>query len=113
MRHCLTLEWLILMLGLTYHACISKYVLHIAKGEKNAQKYLQVCQNFHATITPLCVSVDGMLGSEAEFFAKNFSDFLAMKWEKPYGVVTGSIRAHLSFAILRATLLCVRSSGTM
>ena len=38
--------------------------------------------------TPLCVSVDGMLGSEAAFFVKRMSDFLAAKWERPYSVVS-------------------------
>jgi len=42
-------------------------VLSTAKSEKK-RKYLQACQDQHATFTPLCVSVDGMLGSEAEFF---------------------------------------------
>ena len=34
-------------------------------------------------ITPLCLSVDGMLGSEAEFFVRRLGDFLAAKWERP------------------------------
>ena len=42
-------------------------VLGSAEVEKK-RKYLQACQNRRATFTPLCVSVDGMLGSEAEFF---------------------------------------------
>ena len=48
------------------------------EGEKKC-KYLQACQNHHATFTPICVSVDGMLGSEAEFFVKKLSDFLAKR----------------------------------
>ena len=48
-------------------------VLCSAEGEKH--KYLQACQNRRATFTPLCVSVDGMLGSEAEFFVKRLRDF--------------------------------------
>ena len=86
-------------------------VLSTAEGEKK-RKYLQACQDRHATFTPLCVSVDGMLGSESEFFVKRLSDFLAAKWERPYSVVIGWVRARLSFAILRAALLCVRGSRT-
>ena len=37
-------------------------ILCSAEGEKK-RKYLQACQNRHATFTLLCVSVDGMLGS--------------------------------------------------
>ena len=88
-----------------------KDVLGTAEGE-NKHKYLQACQDRHATFTPLCVSVDGMLGSEVEFFVRRLGDFLAAKWERPYSVVMGWVRAHLSFAILWATLLCVRGGRT-
>ena len=53
-----------------------------------------------------------MLGSEAGFFVKRQGDFLAAKWERPYSVVMGWVRARLSFAIFRAALLCVRGSRT-
>jgi len=95
----------------SYHTHNPHDVLSTAKGEKKC-KYLQACQDQCATFTLLCVSVDGMLGSEAEFFVKRMSDFLAAKWEMPYSVVTGWARARLSFAILRAALLCVRGSCT-
>ena len=51
----------------SYCARSPKDVLGTAEGEKK-RKYLQVCQDRRATFTPLCVSVDGMLGSEGEFF---------------------------------------------
>jgi len=43
---------------------------------------------------------------------KRLAEQLAMKWEKSYGVVMGWVRTRLSFAILRATMLCVRGSRT-
>ena len=61
---------------------------------------------------PLCVSINGMLGSQAEFFVKKLSHFLAVRWERSYSVVTGWVRAHLSFVILRTALLCVHDSRT-
>jgi len=36
----------------------------------------------------------------------------ALKWEQPFSVVSGWVRARLSFAILSAALLCVRGSHT-
>jgi len=83
--------------------------LSSAEGEKKC-KYLQACQDQHATFTPLCVFVDGMLGSEAECFVKRIGDFLAAKWKRPYIVVMGCVRAHLSFVILRAALFCVHGN---
>ena len=53
-----------------------------------------------------------MLGVEAGFFVKQLSNFLAARWERPYSIAMGWVRARLSFAILRATLLCVRGSRT-
>ena len=95
----------------SYCARTPHAVLCSAEAEKK-RKYMQACLDRHATFTPLCVSVDGMLGSEAEFFIKRLGDFLSAKWERPYSVVIGWVRARLSFAILRAALLCVRGSRT-
>ena len=72
----------------SYCACSPKDVLGTAEGEKK-HKYLQACQDRRATFTPLCVSVDGTLGSEAELFVRRLGDFLAAKWERPYSVVMG------------------------
>ena len=58
------------------------------------------------------VYLDGMLRSEAEFFVKRLGDFLAAGWERPYCIVMGWVRVHLSFAILRAALLYVCGSRT-
>ena len=48
----------------SYCARIPRDVLSTAEDEKNC-KYLQACQDQCAAFTLLCVSVDGMLGSEA------------------------------------------------
>jgi len=95
----------------SYSARTPLAVSCLAEVEKK-RKYSQACNDRRATFTPLCVSVDGMFGPETEFFVKRLSDFLAAKWESPYGVVMGWVQAHLSFAILQATLLCVRGSCT-
>lgn len=50
----------------SYCVCTPQDVLRTAEGERK-HKYLQACQNCHATFTPLCVSVNIMLGSEVEF----------------------------------------------
>ena len=75
----------------SYRAHSSRDVLGSAEVEKK-RKYLQACQDRQATFTPLCVSVDGMLGSEAEFFVKRLDDFLAARWERPYSVVMRWVR---------------------
>ena len=77
-------------LGATESQTEALFDIRIVDTEvEKKHKYLQACQDRHATFTPLCVSVDGMLGSEAEFFIKRLGDFLAARWERPYGVVMG------------------------
>ena len=51
-----------------------KDVLGTAEGEKKC-KYLQACQDRRATFSPLCVSVDGMLGCEAEILLGDWVTF--------------------------------------
>ena len=50
---------------------------------------------YHSYSGLVCVSVDGMLGSETEFFIRRLDDFLAASWERPYSVVMGWFRARL------------------
>jgi len=95
----------------SYSAYTPLAVLCSTETEKKC-KYSQACHDYHATFTPLCVSVDGVLGPETEYFVKRLSDFLAAKWESPNGVVMGWVQACLSFAILWTTLLCVHGSYT-
>ena len=51
-------------------------------------------------------------GREANFLLKRLAQSISIKWEKPLGQTTGWLRAKLSFAILRATNLCLRGSCT-
>ena len=73
---------------------------------------MKAYQDRRTCFTPLCVSVDGMFGVETEFFLKRLGDYLAVKWECPFSVIMCWIRARLSFAILRATMLCICGSCT-
>ena len=66
----------------------------------------------HASFTPLCFSVDGLLGEEAETFLKIMADRLATKWDKSYSTIFHWIRMRIAFALLRATDLCIRGSRT-
>ena len=83
-------------------------VLAKAEEEKKA-KYLSACEARRALFTPICVSVDGM---EANAFLKRLGDRLSLKWMSPYSEVINWIRTRLTFAIIRASLLCLRGSRT-
>ena len=63
-------------------------VLCSAESDKK-RKYSQACLDRKATFTPLCVSVDDMMGHEAAMFLKRIADLLSAKWERHYGLVMG------------------------
>ena len=58
------------------------------------------------------LSVDGVLGHEARMFLNCLGDNIADMWRKSRSEVMGWVRAKMSFAILRATNLCLRGSRT-
>ena len=93
----------------SYCDCSPQAVLGSAEAEKK-RKHLEPCLACHADFTPLCFSIDGMLGSEANCFLRRLADRLCAKWERSYSSVVGWVRSRPSFAVLRATMLCVRGS---
>ena len=51
-----------------------------------------------------------MLGTEARFFLHRLANRLSPTWERPYSLVISWVQARLLFAVLRATMICVRGS---
>ena len=86
-------------------------ILSNAEMEKK-KKYQQPCHDRRALFTPLCISVDGMMGKETTIFLKRIAERLSMKWEYSYSSVMCWVRTRLTFSILRATILCLRGSRT-
>ena len=84
-------------------------VLKTAERDKK-NKYGEACNSIHCSFTPLCMTVDGLLGSETHTFLKRMADKLSIKWDRPYSTVIYWLRTRLSFALLRATNLCVRGT---
>ena len=76
--------------------------------EAKKRKYSEAAALRRASFTPFVVSVDGVLGREANLLIKHLAQKLVHKWEKSNSEVLGWMRARLSFAILRATNLCLR-----
>ena len=60
--------------------------------------------------TPLVLSTTGGMGREATTFYKLLADMIAQKRQHPYPVVMGWLRCRLSFASLRASIMCIRGS---
>jgi hypothetical protein len=88
-----------------------KDILSMAEKEKKA-KYNKACLDRRALFTPLCVSVDGLLGHETSVFVKRLAEQLSFKWDMSYNRVMCWLRTHLTFSILRASIICLRGSRT-
>ena len=103
--------WMTLADACSYHVGTPQDVLHTVKGEKC--KYIPAGLKLVRVALPhLLFSVHVFLWMAYSALKQNFllRDFLPVKWERLYGVVTEWVRACLSFAILRAALLHLRGS---
>jgi hypothetical protein len=65
------------------------------------------------TLTPIVITVKGVMVSEATRFHKVLAAKIAAKTDERYEDVTRLMRTKLSFLVQRAALLCLRGSRTM
>ena len=84
-------------------------VLTTADNEKK-RKYSKACEARHCYFTPLCLSTDGLMGSELKSLLKCLANHLSTIWELHDSLTINWIRAKLSFALLCATNLCIRGT---
>ena len=64
----------------------------------------------HGSFTPLVFSTSGGMGQAATVAYERLASLLAAKHEQPYCIVMGWLRCHLSFALLRSAVMCLRGS---
>ena len=84
-------------------------ILKSAETEKKT-KYHEACTERHTSFTPLVISVDGVMAPECEKFVRHLSERLSYKWNRKYSQIVSWIKTRLSFAIVRATYLCIRGT---
>ena len=82
----------------------------LSSAERENQRKSEAVEARRAFFTPFVVSVDGVLGREANYLLKRFADKLSQKWKNLYSQIMGWVRATMSFSIVRATNLCLRGS---
>ena len=83
------------------------------RSQEHAKKseYGQRVQEIeHGVLTPIVLSTTGGMGREAKTFSQWLADMIALEEQKPYSSVMGWLRSRLSFAILRAVIMCIRDS---
>ena len=82
----------------------------VAAEKEKKKKYLTDAEAHHASFSPFVVIVDGALGHDAVLFLHCLAERLSSRWDKRFGKVFGWNKAQLSFAMIRATDLCLRGS---
>ena len=64
----------------------------------------------HASFVPAIFSTTGGMGKHAAALYKRIASLIAEKTGEKYGVVMASIRCRISFALVRASIMCLRGS---
>ena len=93
----------------SYRGQSAKKILANHEREKK-KKYNDLCLARRRHFTPLCFSVDGMCGAEADAATKKLAALLSKKWKRTYSEVCGFVHSRLSFALVRTMTLCLRGA---
>ena len=83
--------------------------IELQENEKK-KKYAKKCMEQRRHFTPFVLSVDGMLGKEAQSFLKHLAYIYVAKWDLTYSQVRGYLNSKISIACLRAAHRCIRGS---
>ena len=86
-------------------ACFS----HHEKSKKRAYEQ-RIIEVEHGSFTPLVFSTTGGMGRQSTIFYSRLASLLARKRHQPYSTTMGWLRCHLSFLLLRSSILCIRGS---
>ena len=78
--------------------------------EKKRQYASRVLEVEQATFTPLVFSTTGAMAVGCERYHSRLAELIATKKGESYATTMSWIRARVSFALLRSTLLCLRGS---
>ena len=95
----------------SYQSHSPQCVLASAEEEKKC-KYSIAYSDRRASFTPLCFSIDGLLGCEVDVFWKQLANRLFDTWDRSFLDVLRWIHLKLAFSLLRDVAVCLRESHT-
>ena len=81
------------------------------EGEK--KMYLEACLQKIQHVFPFIVSIDRLLGLEAEDILKRISSCLTKKWQQPYPSSCGYVNIRIAITLVWATHRCIRGTGCL
>ena len=94
----------------SYRATPLPNIYRSQEREKRCQYEMLIREVDRGTFTPLVFSTAGGAAPAAGAFLKRLSSLLATKRDLPYAMTISWLRCRLSFALLRASILCLRGS---
>ena len=82
------------------------------KHEKEKRRHYEhrVNEIERSSFTPLVFSTTGGMGPSALTFYRRLADLLGERRNTPFNVIMAWMRTRLSFALLRASIMCLRGS---
>ena len=110
--HFLTRGFFTHMLAPTVTAPSSK-TFRTHEREKRRAYETRIRQVDGGSFTPLVFTTAGGAGPAASVFLKHLGSKIAEKKDAPYSQTIGWLRCRLSFALLRASILCIRGSRSL
>ena len=75
--------------------------------KKKGGNYLEYYHLQRRQFSPFFVSVEGLLGVEAEYTLKHTAIRLTTKWKQTYSRTCGSVKSRAAITLVRATQLCI------
>ena len=94
----------------SYRATPLPNIYRSQKREKRRQYEMRIREVDRGTFNPLVFPTAGGAAPAAGAFLKRLASLLAAKKDLSYAMTIGWLRCRLSFALLRASLLCMRGS---
>ena len=86
----------------------------VLTGHEKAKKrqYAEACKAQRRVFTPFIMSVDGMVGDDANALLKQLAKLIAEKTTRPVSETTNYVRTRISLAAVRTSHLCLRGART-
>ena len=94
----------------TYNKSSIKACHRRNEKDKRHQYGERICNVEHASFTLLVFTTAGGMGPSASTFYKHLSSRLSIRYSKSYSTVLNWIRCHVSFSLLRSSIMCLRGA---
>ena len=96
----------------SYRDLSPKQIYRIHENEKKRKYNPRVTEIEQGTFTPPVFTTTGGMADECLRYHSRLAELLSAKKQESYATTISSVRAKVSFAILRSALQCLRGSRT-